>query len=168
MLLILWVWQNLIEFLPFQLACCSMLQVTETGCEVLTARLPSSPDVFPWLKPWWGTPSTATRKWYWYPRSICKNFVLLSINRSKLIFFFSKFPDQKWSAKLLLNSRSNCLSCGIVSGLCVLLKVRFSRSYARRMASWVVSPICHQNLLLISENIVSINLSRSVFTEFKS
>ncbi|GJN19839.1 hypothetical protein PR202_gb07152 [Eleusine coracana subsp. coracana] len=27
------------------------LLVTETGCEVLTARLPSSPDVFPWLKP---------------------------------------------------------------------------------------------------------------------
>lgn len=27
------------------------LQVTETGVEVLTARLPSSPDVFPWLKP---------------------------------------------------------------------------------------------------------------------
>ncbi|ONM05214.1 Methionine aminopeptidase 1A [Zea mays] len=26
------------------------LLVTETGCEVLTARLPSSPDVFPWLK----------------------------------------------------------------------------------------------------------------------
>uniref|UniRef100_A0A0E0EZR3 C6H2-type domain-containing protein n=1 Tax=Oryza meridionalis TaxID=40149 RepID=A0A0E0EZR3_9ORYZ len=27
------------------------LLVTETGVEVLTARLPSSPDVFPWLKP---------------------------------------------------------------------------------------------------------------------
>ncbi|AQK64756.1 Methionine aminopeptidase [Zea mays] len=27
------------------------LLVTDTGCEVLTARLPSSPDVFPWLKP---------------------------------------------------------------------------------------------------------------------
>lgn len=27
------------------------LLVTETGCEVLTARLPSSPDVFPWLRP---------------------------------------------------------------------------------------------------------------------
>ncbi|TVU32061.1 hypothetical protein EJB05_23779 [Eragrostis curvula] len=27
------------------------LLVTETGCEVLTARLPSSPDVYPWLKP---------------------------------------------------------------------------------------------------------------------
>lgn len=26
------------------------LLVTDTGCEVLTARLPSSPDVFPWLK----------------------------------------------------------------------------------------------------------------------
>jgi hypothetical protein len=32
----------------------AVLQVTETGCEVLTARLPSSPDVFPWLKPWCG------------------------------------------------------------------------------------------------------------------
>jgi hypothetical protein len=26
------------------------LQVTETGVEVLTARLPTSPDVFPWLR----------------------------------------------------------------------------------------------------------------------
>ena len=27
-----------------------LLQVPETGVEVLTARLPSSPDLFPWLK----------------------------------------------------------------------------------------------------------------------
>ncbi|XP_047093590.1 methionine aminopeptidase 1A-like [Lolium rigidum] len=33
------------------------LLVTETGVEVLTARLPSSPDVYPWLKP-----SSATSK----------------------------------------------------------------------------------------------------------
>lgn len=37
------------------------LQVTETGVEVLTARLPSSPDVYPWLKP-----SSATSKWCKY------------------------------------------------------------------------------------------------------
>ena len=27
----------------------NIMQVTETGVEVLTARLPTSPDVFPWL-----------------------------------------------------------------------------------------------------------------------
>lgn len=31
------------------LYCACGCQVTETGCDVLTARLPSSPPVFPWV-----------------------------------------------------------------------------------------------------------------------
>jgi hypothetical protein len=45
------VYANLLSFFSYA------LQVTETGVEVLTARLPSSPDVYPWLKP-----SSATSK----------------------------------------------------------------------------------------------------------
>ena len=97
MLLILWVWQNLKRaFTPSTCyICCSMLQVTETGCEVLTARLPSSPDVFPWLKkPWWGTPWTATRKWYWYTGS-AKNLFTLHQSVKAEIFKISRPQSEK-------------------------------------------------------------------------
>jgi hypothetical protein len=92
MLLILWAWQNLKSFYPFNLLCCSMLQVTDTGCEVLTARLPSSPDVFPWLKPWSGTP-TATRKWYWQTGAAKFLFYSLSVSQAE---YFENFQTKQW------------------------------------------------------------------------
>ena len=159
MLLILWVWQNLKRaFTPSTCyICCSMLQVTETGCEVLTARLPSSPDVFPWLKkPWWGTASTATRKWYWYTGSAKNLFTLHQLVKAE-IFKFSR-PESDKHATAEQSQQLSILWNYFWE--CVLLN-RFSPSYTRRLASWDVSPIwlCNQSLLLISENIISINLS---------
>jgi len=137
MLLILWVWQNLKRaFTPSTCyICCSMLQVTETGCEVLTARLPSSPDVFPWLKkPWWGTPSTATRKRYWYTGS-AKNLFTLYQSVKAEIFKFSRPQSDKHATAEQSQQLSILRSC---FWECVLLS-RFSPSYTRRMASWVVT-----------------------------